>query len=111
MRRLLAVGLVVLGALGATACESSSVAVRERRPCSGADCLVVRRGQDIEIGSLLWIRTQETETGIDSQRGVELAIEITVELTGRLAAPGAVQRTVELTVQAMGTSAPGQHGR
>lgn len=75
MRRIAAIALVLSGALGAAACESSSVAVRQREACSGPDCLVIRRGQDIEIGSLLWIRTQETETGIDSERGVELAID------------------------------------
>lgn len=76
MRRLVVLlAASALAASGLAACESSSVAVRERRPCAGDACLVVGRGQDIELGSLLWIRTSETETGTDSQRGVELAID------------------------------------
>lgn len=76
MRRVLALGLLIgLGALGLAACEDSNLELRERSACSGSGCLVVGAGQDIEVGTLLWTKTQETETGIDSQRGVELAID------------------------------------
>ena len=77
MRRLGALGLVLaLGVAGLTACGGGGGdADTAAAECRNSACIEIGPGAPIRLGALLWIDTLEDETGRDSLRGVELAVD------------------------------------
>ncbi|MFM7061684.1 MAG: branched-chain amino acid ABC transporter substrate-binding protein [Actinomycetes bacterium] len=75
MRRLgalaLSIGLVLVGT---TACGGgSSESVEDE--CANSGCIEIGPKDPIRLGALLWLETLEDETGRDTLRGVELAVD------------------------------------
>lgn len=75
MRRFLALGVALgLAFGGAAACggdEAESIADE----CANAGCIEIGPKEPIRLGALLWVDTLDDETGLDTLRGVELAVD------------------------------------
>jgi branched-chain amino acid transport system substrate-binding protein len=75
MRRFVALGLALgLVGAGATACGGESTGSTADE-CARSACIEIGPEEPIRLGALLWLATVEDETGRDSLRGVELAVD------------------------------------
>lgn len=75
MRRLLGLGLALtLGVTGLAGCGGDS-ADSTAAECANSACVEIAPGAPIRVGGLLWLGTTDDETGRDSLRGVELAVD------------------------------------
>jgi branched-chain amino acid transport system substrate-binding protein len=75
MRRLLGLGLALaLGVVGLAGCGGDG-ADATAAECANSACIEIAPGAPIRIGGLLWLGTTDDETGRDSLRGVELAVD------------------------------------
>jgi branched-chain amino acid transport system substrate-binding protein len=75
MRRLGAVALALaLGAAGLAACGGDGTDATAAA-CANSACIEIAPGAPIRVGALLWFGTTDDETGRDSLRGVELAVD------------------------------------
>lgn len=75
MRRLLGLGVALaLGVAGLAGCggDAADSAAAE---CVNSACVEIAPGAPIRVGGLLWLGTTDDETGRDSLRGVELAVD------------------------------------
>ncbi len=75
MRRLLGLGLAfALGVTGIAGCGGGSTDAATAE-CANSACIEIAPGAPIRVGGLLWLGTTDDETGRDSLRGVELAVD------------------------------------
>ena len=75
MRRLLVGGLALaLGVAGLAGCGGDG-ADASAAECANSACIEIAPGAPIRVGGLLWLGSADDETGRDSLRGIELAVD------------------------------------
>lgn len=75
MGRPIAIGVsLLLGAAGLSACGGAEERSLDEE-CANSACVEIGPKDPIRLGALLWLDTLDEETGRDSLRGVELAVD------------------------------------